>query len=106
MASPVTPAALRFPYSRVLLPRTRLAYIHLRNLLSDAKRDRSARISGYVAVSLPEDLIILYLLRGEVVNATHRQARGWSAVPISQALEKVPTDPEYGEICFHEADQE
>jgi len=45
---------LRFPYSRILLPRTRLAYIHLANLLTDAKRDRAARISGYVAISLPE----------------------------------------------------
>jgi hypothetical protein len=104
MPSPV--AALRFPSSRVLLSRTRLAYIHLRNLLTDAKRDRSARISGYVAVWLPEDLLILYMLRGEVVNATTRQARGSRALPISEALERVPAEPEYGEICFHEADQE
>ena len=46
-------AGLRFPHSRVMLPRTRLAYVHLRNLLTDAKRDRSARLSGYVAVWLP-----------------------------------------------------
>jgi hypothetical protein len=98
--------ALKFPASRVLLPRTRLAYVHLRNLLTDAKRDRSARISGYVAVSLPEDLIILYLLGGEVVNATQRTSRGARVLPIAQALEKVPSEPEYGEICFHEADQE
>ncbi len=99
-------AALRFPYSRILLPRTRLAYIHLRNLLNDAKRDRSARISGYVAVSLPEELVILYLLGGEVVNATVRDARGCRALAIASALEKVPPEPEYGEICFHEADGE
>jgi hypothetical protein len=99
-------AGLRFPHSRVLLPRTRLAYIHLRNLLTDAKRDRAARISGYVAVSLPEELVILYLLRGEVANATVRDARGSRAVAISTALETVPSEPEYGEICFHEADAE
>src|SRR5437899_4066030 len=99
-------AALRFPYSRVLLPRTRLAYIHLRNLLTDAKRDRAARISGYVAVSLPEELVILYLLGGEVVNATVRDGKGSRAISISSALETVPPEPEYGEICFHEADEE
>src|SRR5881394_3509121 len=98
--------ALRFPFSRVLLPRTRLAYIHLRNLLTDAKRDRAARISGYVAVSLPEELVILYLLGGEVVNATVRDAKGCRAISISGALEKVPPEPEYGEICFNEADEE
>lgn len=99
-------AALRFPYSRVLLPRTRLAYVHLRNLLTDAKRDRAARISGYVAVSLPEELVILYLLRGEVVNATVRDAKGCRVLAIASAIEKVPPEPEYGEICFNEADEE
>ena len=101
-----SPAALHFPHSRVLLARTRLAYVHLRNLLSDAKRDRSARISGYVAVSLPEELVTLYLLRGEVVNATAWDARASHAIAIASALEKIPAEPEYGEICFNEADEE
>lgn len=100
------PAGLRFPYSRVLLPRTRLAYVHLRNLLTDAKRDRAARISGYVAVSLPEELVILYLLGGEVANASVRDSRGSRPVAIASALEMVPPEPEYGEICFHGADEE
>ena len=102
----VTPAALRFPSTRVLLPRTRLAYIHLRNLLNDAKRDRAARISGYVAVSLPDELVILYLLSGELVNATVRDGKGCRALAIPAAIDKVPSAPEYGEICFNEADQE
>ncbi len=101
-----SPAALHFPHSRVLLARTRLAYVHLRNLLTDAKRDRSARISGYVAISLPEELVTLYLLRGEVVNATAWDARASHAIAIASALEKIPAEPEYGEICFNEADEE
>lgn len=101
-----SPAALRFPYTRVLLPRTRLAYIHLRNLLTDAKRDRAARISGYVAISLLEELVVLYLVGGEVANATVRDSHGSRALSITSALEHVPSEPEYGEICFHEADPE
>jgi hypothetical protein len=97
---------LHFPFSRVLLPRTRLAYVHLRNLLTDAKRDRAARISGYVAISLPDELVILYLLRGEVANATVRDAKGSHAVAIASAIDKVPLEPEYGEIYFNEADVE
>ena len=100
------PATLHFPYSRVLLARTRLAYVHLGNLLSDAKRDRSARISGYVAISLPEELVTLYLLRGEVANATVADPRSAHSVAIASALEKIPAEPEYGEVCFHEADEE
>ena len=28
------------------------------------------------------------------------------AIAIASALEKIPSEPEYGEICFHEADEE
>src|SRR5262249_39815930 len=98
-----TPAALQFPHSRVLLARTRLAYVHLLNLLTDAKRDRSARISGYVAVSQLDELLLFYLLNGEVANASVRDPRGSRAIAIASALEKVPHEPEYGECCFHEA---
>lgn len=101
---PAIVAGLRYPHSRVLLPRTRLAYVHLRNLLTDAKRDRSARLSGYVAVWLPEEFVVLYLQAGEVVNATVMDKEGWKAEPITAALERIPTEPEYGEITFCEAE--
>jgi hypothetical protein len=103
---PAIVAGLRYPTSRVMLPRTRLAYIHVRNLLTDAKRDRSARLSGYVAIWLPEEFVILYLQHGEVVNATIMDAKGWRAVGITSALDHLPAQPEYGEICFHEAEDD
>jgi hypothetical protein len=103
---PAIVAGLKYPNSRVLLPRTRLAYVHLRNLLTDAKRDRAARVSGYVAIWLPDEFLVLYLQRGEVVNATVMDKAGWRSIAISAALERVPGEPEYGEICFHEADDD
>jgi hypothetical protein len=99
-------AGLRFPHERILLPRTKLAYVHLRNLLTDAKRERAARVYGYVAIWLPEELVLLYLQEGELVNATTLDPSGAMVVPIADALEKVPPEPEYGDICFHEADDE
>lgn len=103
---PAIVAGLRFPYSRVMLSRTRLAYVHVQNLLTDAKRDRSARLSGYVAVWLPEEFVVLYLQNGEVVNATVLDGRGSRAIAISSALERIPSEPEYGEICFHAAEDD
>lgn len=103
---PATIAGLRYPHSRVLLPRTRLAYVHLRNLLTDAKRDRSARVSGYVAIWLPEEFLVLYLQHGELVNACVHNGKEFLPIAIGAAVEKVPNEPEYGEICFHEADDE
>ncbi|MGH7663055.1 MAG: hypothetical protein ACRENI_01970 [Gemmatimonadaceae bacterium] len=97
---------VRFPHARVLLPRTRLAYVHVGNLLGDAKRDRAARVFGYVAVWLPDELVILFLQEGEVVNATVQDSAGTRPIPIQEALDRIPTGSELGEICFHEADDE
>lgn len=99
--------ALRYPAKRVLLQRTRLAYVHLRNLLTDAKRDRAARVYGYVAVWLPEELITLFLEDGEVVNATtSADGLAFHPIAISDAIARVPASAEYGSICFHEATDE
>jgi hypothetical protein len=103
---PATVAGLRFPYTRALLPRTRLAYVHLRNLLSDAKRDRSARVSGYVAIWLPEEFLVLYLQRGELVNACASDGKTFHSLAIAAAVDRVPAEPEYGEITFNEAEDE
>ena len=103
---PANVAGLRYPNSRVLLPRTRLAYVHLKNLLTDAKRDRSARVSGYVAIWLPEEFLVLYFQRGELVNACSHDGREFHPVAIGAAVEKVPSEPEYGEIVFCEAEDE
>lgn len=99
--------ALRYPAKRVLLHRTRLAYVHLRNLLTDAKRDRAARVSGYVAVWMPEELLVLFLEEGEVVNATtSADGEHFTPIAISDAIGRVPASAEYGSICFHETADE
>ena len=89
---PANVAGLRYPHTRVLLPRTRLAYVHLRNLLTDAKRDRAARVSGYVAIWLPDEFLVLYLQRGELVNACLHNGKGFQPIAIGAAVEKVPSD--------------
>ena len=91
--------SLRYPVDRALLRRTRLAYVHLRNLLTDAKRDRAARVYGYVVVWLTEELLLLFLQEGEVVNATATaDGMHFRSLPISEALAKVPSAAEFGEM--------
>ncbi|HVZ48000.1 MAG TPA: hypothetical protein VG916_04410 [Gemmatimonadaceae bacterium] len=98
---------LRFPRYRVLLPRTRLAYVHLRNLFTDAKRDRGARVFGYVCVWLPDEFLLFYMQEGEIVNATSSpDGQRFHPIAIADAVARVPREAEYGEVCFHEADDE
>jgi hypothetical protein len=104
---PLPAATLRYPHERELLHRTRLAYVHLRNLLTDAKRDRAARVYGYVAVWLPEEVLLLFLQEGEVVNATgSTDGRHFRSHPLAEALAMVPNAAEFGEVCFHECEDE
>ena len=103
---PAHAAQLRYPHGRVLLARTKLAYVHLRNLLNDAKRDRTARVAGYVGIWLPDEFVLLFLREGEPVNALSLTPRGSEGISIAAATARVPTEPEFGEICFHEASAE
>ena len=104
---PLPAATLHYPHDRVLLSRTRLAYVHLRNLLTDAKRDRAAKVYGFVAVWLPEELLLLFMQEGEVVNATATlDGSQFRALSIAEAIAMVPSAAEFGEICFYEADDE
>jgi hypothetical protein len=104
---PLPAATLHYPHDRVLLSRTRLAYVHLRNLLTDAKRDRAAKVYGFVAVWLPEELLLLFMQEGEVVNATATlDGAHFRSLSIAEAIAMVPSAAEFGEICFYEADDE
>ena len=88
-------ASLRFPRDRVLLPRTRLAYVHLRNLFTDAMRDRSALVFGYVCVWLPDEFLLFYMQEGEVVNVTASpDGQRFHAVAIADAIAKLNTNDE------------
>ena len=91
----------------MLLHRTRLAYVHIPNLLTDAKRDRAARVYGYVQVWLPEEMIVFFLQEGEVVNATvSADGRLFRTIPIAEGLASVPSGAEFGEVCFHQCEDE
>jgi len=78
----------------------------VRNLLTDAKRDRTARVFGYVAIWLPDEFLVLYVQAGEAVNAMALDDDGYRALSLAEALDRVPPEPELGEICFHEAPDE
>jgi hypothetical protein len=56
-----------------------------------------------VAIWLPEGLVILYLKAGELVNASLDTGRLRKPLALSDALARVPAEPEWGEICFSEA---
>ncbi|HJS46846.1 MAG TPA: hypothetical protein VJ773_02545 [Gemmatimonadales bacterium] len=94
---------LGFPASRFLLARTRALFVHLDNLVSFAKRDRDGRVDGYLAAWLPEEVLLLFVRRGELVNAAALTATGREVLPVGEALRRIRTEPERGEIAYGEA---
>ena len=99
-------ADLQFPWSREHIRRTRLAYIHVDNLLHFAKIDRDGRIDGYIASWLPDELAVLFLKRGELISAAAFTEAGREVVPIAVALERMRKELERGELSYCEADME
>jgi hypothetical protein len=96
-------AELRFPFAHLHVPRTRLAFIHLDNLLHFAKIDRDGRVDGFVAAYLPDEVILLLLRMGELANAVAIAQAGRAVLPIPSALEHIREELERGELVYCDA---
>lgn len=99
-------ADLTFPATRVQVHRTRLAYIHLDNLLHFAKIDRDGRVDGYIAAYLPDEVALLFLEQGEPVTAVALMEQGREVLPIATALQRMRGELERSELAFCEAPRE
>ena len=75
-----------FPASDTLIARTRLIYLHLDNLLSFAKRDRDGKVDAYFLGYLPDELILLFFQRGELVTAAGIGSGQRTVLPIAEAV--------------------
>ncbi|MEE8571695.1 MAG: hypothetical protein V3T20_00390 [Gemmatimonadota bacterium] len=96
-------AELRFPGGRVHVPRTRLAFIHLDNLLHFAKADRDGKVDGYVAAYLPDEVVLLLLRMGELANAVAITQVGRVVLPMPVALRQIRQQHERGELVYCDA---
>src|SRR2546428_5043135 len=101
--SPVRLADLQFPQVNRLIHRTRLAFIHLDNLLAYAKRDRDGRIDGYLAAHLPDECVLLFFRKGEAVNPASLHTAGPHGITITKALKRMPAEEEHGDLTYFSA---
>src|SRR5881397_111276 len=106
MNSPVRIADLTFPQVNRLIDRTRLAFIHLDNLLAFAKRDRDGRVDGYITAHLPDECLLLFFRKGEAVNAASLHTTGRQVVTITEALKRMRAEVERGELAYSAAPME
>src|SRR5881398_94209 len=106
MNSPVRLADLTFPQVNRLIHRTRLAFIHLDNLLAFAKRDRDGRVDGYITAYLPEECLLLFFRKGEAVNAASLHTGGRQVITITEALKRMRAEVERGELAYCAAPME
>src|SRR5256884_9883285 len=89
MIAPLRLADLPSPQVTGLIQRTRLAFIHLDNLLAFAKRDRDGRVDGYITAYLPEECLLLFFRKGEAVNAASLDTTGRRVITITEALKRM-----------------
>src|SRR5437899_1811220 len=94
MNSPVRLADLMFPQVNRLVHRTRLAFIHLDNLLAFAKRDRDGRVDGYITAYLPDECLLLFFRKGEAVNAASLDTTGRQVITLTAAPKRMRAEAE------------
>src|SRR5258708_38014978 len=104
--SPVRLADLQFPQVSRLIHRTRLAFIHLDNLLAYAKRDRDGRIDGYLAAHMPDECVLLFFRKGEAGNAPSLHTAGRHVITITEALERLRGEVQRGDLTYCAAPME
>jgi len=97
---------LAFPYGRALVARTRAPYIALDSLIAFSKQDRDGKVDAYLAAYLPDELVLLFFLGGELVNAALLNPMGRHPCAIGDALRRIREGTERSEIAFHEAPQD
>lgn len=97
---------LAYPASSLLVARCRAVFVHLDNLLTFAKADRDGRVDGYLAGYLPEELVLLFFRKGEVISAGRIAADERRVIPVPEALRRLRSDPERSEICYATASAE
>ena len=83
-----------------MIHRTRLAFIHLDNLLTFAKRDRDGRVDGFISAYLPDECLLLFFRKGEAVNAASLHTAGRQVITITEALRRMHAEVERGELCY------
>jgi len=98
--SPVRLADIEFPQANRLIHRTRLAFIHLDNLLGWAKRDRDGRVDGYICAHLPDECLLLFFRKGEAVNAASMHMKGREVVTIAEALRRMQDEVDRGDLTY------
>jgi hypothetical protein len=106
MNSPVRIADLTFPQVSRLMHRTRLAFVHLDNLLAFGKRDRDGRVDGYITAYLPDECLFLFFREGEAVNAACLHTAGRQVITITEALRRMRAEAERGELAYAVAPME
>src|SRR5713226_6794907 len=106
MNSPVRLADLTFPQVNRLIHRTRLAFVHLDNLLAFGKRDRDGRVDGFITAYLPEECLLLLFRKGEAVNAASLHTAGRQVITITEALKRMRAEVERGDLTYCAAPME
>jgi hypothetical protein len=94
---------LGFPRDRILLGRTRAAYVALDSLIAFSKKDRDGKVDAYLAAYLPDEVVLLFFLGGDLVNAAMLTPAGRTPIAFAEALRRIEAESERGEIAFHEA---
>jgi len=80
---------MKFPKGRPVLENAKLAFVNFENILNAPKRERASKISGYVSVIYPDHHELLFLKKGDPINAAWFSEQEKKLIPIGQLTERA-----------------
>jgi len=78
-----------FPRSRAVLENAKLSFVNFDNVLVASKKERASKISGYISLTYPDTVELIFLRLGEPVNAARFSKKGRAIIPINEAINKA-----------------
>lgn len=87
----------QFPHEATYLARTKLSYVNLPGILADGKRERSARVHGFIAIHLGETCYLVFLRGGEAFQAARLRPSGRQQMGIAEIVALAAAEVERGE---------
>lgn len=91
---------------QIYLERTKLRYVNLPNILSDALYDRRARVDGVVGVVLGQISYWIFMRGGEPVNALKREpGRPAVSLPVGEVVRLAQRGDDHGQVFYYGASE-
>ncbi|MDD3626597.1 MAG: hypothetical protein PHV06_04695 [bacterium] len=96
---------MRLPRKKILIENVNLLYIDIPKIIQLSQVDRRAKIDGYLSVIYPGSQDIIFLKKGEMINAGTFVGPEKKPVSVFKALDRMKKKEDDGSVFYSEIEE-